>query len=115
MKRSLLDPLPRQLSTSALAALVALVVCGTGVAVARFLESGPVPLQRAPVSVRAAAPTSGDATSPRPIRAPSRGASYSISATPSASDGACRAQANSAPCQTRDVEPTLARPSVEGT
>ncbi len=41
MKRSLLDPLPRQLSTPALVALVALVVCGTGVAVARYLDSDP--------------------------------------------------------------------------
>lgn len=41
MKRSLLDPLPRQLSTQALAVLVALVVCGTGIAVARYLDSDP--------------------------------------------------------------------------
>ncbi|MBL8861338.1 MAG: hypothetical protein JNK02_04925 [Planctomycetes bacterium] len=50
MKRSLLDPLPRQLSTPALAALVALVVLGTGVAVARFLESAATKVEAAPAS-----------------------------------------------------------------
>ncbi len=42
--RSLFDPLPRPLSTKTLAVLVGLVVLGTGVAVARFLESPPTPV-----------------------------------------------------------------------
>lgn len=115
MKRSLLDPLPRQLSTSALAALVALVVCGTGIAVARFLDSSPGPVHRPAASVRAAAPASGDTAPPRQVRPASRGASYAISSTPTAPDGACRAQPGSIPCPVRDVAPTLARPGVEGT
>jgi hypothetical protein len=48
VKRSLLDPLPRPLSTKALVALVALVVAGTGIAVIRFLESSPGLQRHAP-------------------------------------------------------------------
>lgn len=42
--RSLFDPQPRPLSTKTLAVLVGLVVLGTGVAVARFLENPPTPV-----------------------------------------------------------------------
>jgi hypothetical protein len=50
MKRSLLrsfDPLPNALSTKALSALVAIVVLGIGVTVARYLESSTGPATRA--------------------------------------------------------------------
>jgi hypothetical protein len=49
MKRSLLksfDPLPHALSTKALSALVAIVVLGIGVTVARYLESSTGPAHR---------------------------------------------------------------------
>jgi hypothetical protein len=49
MKRSLLssfDPLPHALSTKGLSALVAIVVLGIGVTVARYLESSTGPARR---------------------------------------------------------------------
>ncbi len=122
MKRSLLDPLPRQLSTTALAALVALVVCGTGVAVARFLESSQGPLRQAPAAVRAAAPTPDGWKSPRTARPSSRGAADSSRANDSSRpsmdgfDGGCSTRATSAwgESSVRDAESTLYRPTVEG-
>lgn len=63
MKRSLLDPLPRPLSTTALVALVAFVVAGTGIAVGLFLESEPG-LRRANPAVEAAPPAAERALGP---------------------------------------------------
>jgi len=122
VKRSLLDPLPRQLSTKALAALVALVVCGTGVAVVRFLESGPGPIHRPAASVRAAPATPEAQRAPRPVR-PSTWISTSNS-TPAGSfssrDAGARdgypAPRGSAPCSSseRGGAPTLYRPDAQG-
>jgi hypothetical protein len=54
VNRSLLDPIPRQLSTQALAVLVALVICGTGVAVSHYLDSDPGVHKRADGVIHAA-------------------------------------------------------------
>lgn len=122
MKRSLLDPLPRQLSTKALAALVALVVCGTGVAVLRFLESGPGPIHRPAPSVRAAPAEPEAQRAPRPAR-PSTWISTSTpnsGGTPYGRDSGLRdaspAPGDRSPCSASGDggAPTLYRPDAQG-
>jgi len=120
MKRSLLDPLPRQLSTKALAALVALVVCGTGVAVVRFLESSHQTVHGAPADVRAGSP-SCEEDRPVRVRASTRGAAESNSSYSSGTSEAwfdasrCTSSGDSAPASAaHDREATLARPPVQG-
>lgn len=110
--RSLLDPLPRQLSTKALAALVALVVCGTGIAVLRFLETSQSPSHRPVPSVRAAEPAPSTPPPTRTSRPSTWGTAFSGSASSSVLDAAARGL----PCApAREDQPTLARPAVEGT
>jgi len=118
VKRSLLEPLPRQLSTTALAALVALVVCGTGVAVARYLESSQGPFHAAPSAVRAAPPAT-ESNAPRPTRTSPRDTSaYSSGAATStdATDMGCSTRSASACGESpaREVQPTLYRPPGDG-
>lgn len=128
MKRSLLDPLPRPLSTPALVALVALVVCGTGVAVMRFLETAPGTGRRAHGTVQAA-PEGGSAPAAAPQRdtwrAPAR---PSVRGTLSAGGGTLRsdvrcteatssgsdASTRSMPCSATEAAPTMAHPSSVG-
>lgn len=117
MKRSLFDPLPRQISTQALAALVAVVVCGTGVAVARFLESSPGPVAR-PSSIQAASPSEGP-RAPRASRPGTWGAAPAAGASIRADTCSTEVQgqrADPSPCQgtVRDCEPTQFRPAADG-
>jgi len=132
VKRSLLDPLPRPLSTASLVALVALVVCGTGVAVMRFLETAPGFGRGAQGTVQAApeaestpaavSPRAGDRSSVRPsVRGTlsagggsQRGDLNCNQATTggSTTDGAT-AQTRSIPCS--EAAPTLAQPPSSGT
>lgn len=121
MKRSLLDPLPRQLSTKALAALVALVVCGTGVAVMRFLESGPGAPPRAPSAVRAASPSDEPAPqhaprAPRTARPDGRtaGPSWTGPSSSLGDTGRCNPATTSSAAPVRDSEPTLFEPERTG-
>ncbi|MCY2960418.1 MAG: hypothetical protein NTY35_09665 [Planctomycetota bacterium] len=115
MKRSLLDPLPRQLSTKALAALVALVVCGTGVAVVLFLEAGPGTIRVPSASVRAAPSVSDSVRPPRSDRPTSRGAAFSGSDSPDAFGGSASRAAPACSTQVREDQPALYRPDVQGT
>jgi hypothetical protein len=128
VKRSLFDPLPRQISTKALVALVALVVFGTGISVARFLESSRTPIERAPAEVRAAPAVEPaiEGTRPQRIDRPStRDARYSSgTSSPNGTtytDGFGRNSAlgrlQRAPSCSTSIEveePALARPTVEG-
>jgi len=128
VKRSLLDPLPRPISTPALVALVALVVCGTGVAVMRFLETAPGAARRSHGTVHAA-PEGGAAPAPETRRdtwrAPARpitrgtlsagGGTLRSDIRPSeTTTGMSEAQTRSIPCSAAETAPTLARPLSVG-
>jgi hypothetical protein len=66
--RSLLEPLPRQLSTKALALVVALVVLGTGIAVVRYLDAAAPGIAPRGSTVWAAPAVGADSAAPRALR-----------------------------------------------
>jgi len=115
--RSLFDPLPRPLSTKTLAVLVGLVVLGTGVAVARFLESPPTPVLERSGTVWAAPGGRGERTAPTGARNASGGRLTQESSGADASPGTgCSSERTTSrstsarPCDT----PALFAPPAQG-
>lgn len=113
--RSLFDPLPRPLSTKTLAVLVGLVILGTGVAVARFLEYAPTPVLDS--GTVWAAPAGEPREAPRAVRtAPSSRTQESSACEtiprPSCSGGRTVSSSTTEP--TRAETPALFQAPVEG-
>jgi hypothetical protein len=112
--RSLFDPLPRPLSTKTLAVLVGVVVLGTAVAVARFLETPPTPVLDRSGTVWAAPSSAREASSP--ARETSSG--WRSTPTSSPSCGAdprpgCAGTASSTTAQPSEM-PALFEPPAQG-
>jgi hypothetical protein len=116
--RSLFDPLPRPLSTKTLAVLVGLVVLGTGVAVARFLESPPTPVLDRSGTVWAA-PVNGR-EAPRGERAAPSGVRDSVGSRTAQHASGCDARPAPACSSQRSTSaqpgetPTLFAPPPQG-